>query len=32
MFTYLQPPSGMIVELVDSAIVPFFEQWWSAAL
>ena len=32
MFTYLQPPSGLIVELVDSAVLPFFEQWWSAAL
>ena len=32
LFTYLQPPSGLIVELVDSAVVPFFEQWWSDAL
>ena len=32
MFTYLQPPSGLIVELVDSAVLPFFEQWWADAL
>ena len=32
MFTYLRPPSGLIVELVDSAVQPFFDQWWSAAL
>lgn len=31
MFTYLQPPSGLIVELVDAAVTTFFEQWWSAA-
>jgi len=28
-FTYLRPPSGMIVELVTSAIVPMFERWWA---
>lgn len=33
MFTYLQPPGGgLIVELVDSAVLPHFESWWSAAL
>lgn len=32
VFTYLRPPSGLIVELVDSATLPFFEQWWSSAL
>jgi catechol 2,3-dioxygenase-like lactoylglutathione lyase family enzyme len=32
VFTYLQPPSGLIVELVDRAVLPFFEQWWGAAL
>jgi lactoylglutathione lyase len=32
MFTYLQPASGLIVELVDSAVLPHFETWWSAAL
>lgn len=31
-FTYLQPPSGLIVELVDAALLPHFETWWSAAL
>jgi hypothetical protein len=32
MFTYLQPPSGLIIELVDRAVLPHFEQWWGAAL
>jgi len=32
MFTYLQPPSGLIVELVDAAVLSHFESWWSAAL
>ena len=33
MFTYLQPPSGLIVELVTRAgALAFFEQWWAAAL
>jgi lactoylglutathione lyase len=32
MFTYLQPPSGLIVELVNRAALSFFEQWWAAAL
>ncbi len=32
VFSYLQPPSGLIVELVDRAIQPHFEQWWGAAL
>ncbi len=31
-FSYLQPPSGLIIELVDRAALPFFEQWWGAAL
>ena len=31
-FSYLQPPSGLIIELVDRAVLPFFEQWWGAAL
>ena len=26
MFTYLRPPSGLIVELVDSAVLPFFNS------
>ena len=32
MFSYVQPPSGLIVELVDRAVLPHFEQWWGAAL
>jgi catechol 2,3-dioxygenase-like lactoylglutathione lyase family enzyme len=32
VFTYVQPPSGLIVELVNSAVKPHFEQWWGAAL
>ena len=32
VFTYLQPPSGLIVELVDRVALPAFEQWWGAAL
>ena len=30
VFTYVQPPSGLIVELVDRVVLPMFEQWWSA--
>ena len=30
MFTYLQPPSGLIVELVNRAALSFFEQWWGS--
>ncbi len=32
IYTYVQPPSGLIVELVDRAVAGFFEQWWGAAL
>jgi lactoylglutathione lyase len=32
VFTYVQPPTGLIVELVDRAVLPHFEQWWGAAL
>jgi catechol 2,3-dioxygenase-like lactoylglutathione lyase family enzyme len=32
LFTYLQPPSGLIVELVSTGAQAFFEQWWAAAL
>ncbi len=28
-FTYVIPPSGPIVELVNAAILPFFEAWWA---
>lgn len=32
VFSYVQPPSGLIVELVDSAVLAHFEQWWGGAL
>lgn len=28
-FTYVQPPSGLIVELVSTAIRPMFERWFA---
>ena len=28
-FTYVAPPSGLIVELVWSAIEPMFQRWWA---
>ena len=28
-YTYLAPPSGLIVELVWSAARPMFERWWA---
>jgi catechol 2,3-dioxygenase-like lactoylglutathione lyase family enzyme len=28
-FTYVVPPSGLIVELVNSAIEPMFERWFA---
>jgi len=28
-FTYVQPPSGLIVELVWSAVKPMFERWFA---
>jgi lactoylglutathione lyase len=28
-YTYVQPPSGLIIELVWSAIKPRFESWWA---
>lgn len=28
-FTYVQPPSGLIVEYVTSAIRPMFERWFA---
>jgi catechol 2,3-dioxygenase-like lactoylglutathione lyase family enzyme len=31
-FTYIQPPSGLIVELVDREVLAHFEQWWGDAL
>ena len=32
VFSYIAPPSGFLVELVDRSYESFFEQWWSAAL
>ena len=29
VFTYLQPPSGLIVELVWSRVQPMFERWFA---
>ena len=28
-FTYVQPPSGLVVEFVWSAIAPMFERWFA---
>jgi len=28
-FTYVQPPSGLLVELVWSAIKPMFDRWFA---
>ncbi len=32
VFSYLEPPTGLIVELVDRKVEASFEQWWGAAL
>ena len=29
VFTYVQPPSGLLVELVSSAVRPMFERWFA---
>jgi len=29
-FAYVQPPNGMLVEVVNDAILPMFEEWWAA--
>lgn len=29
VFTYVQPPSGLIVELVWSAVQPMFDRWFA---
>ena len=29
VFTYVQPPSGMLVELVSTAVQPMFERWFA---
>jgi hypothetical protein len=31
-FAYLAPPAGLIVELVDVAVEPHFEAWWSGGV
>jgi catechol 2,3-dioxygenase-like lactoylglutathione lyase family enzyme len=31
VFTYVVPPSGLIVELVWSAVADRFERWWAGA-
>ncbi|MFT6291563.1 MAG: catechol 2,3-dioxygenase-like lactoylglutathione lyase family enzyme [Ilumatobacter sp.] len=31
-FTYVKPPTGLIVELVNRDVLAHFEQWWGAAL
>lgn len=31
VYTYVVPPSGYIVELVWSAVLPRFEAWWAGA-
>jgi catechol 2,3-dioxygenase-like lactoylglutathione lyase family enzyme len=30
VFTYVQPPSGLIVEPVDRRVLAHFEAWWAA--
>ena len=29
VFTYVQPPSGLLVELVSTAVQPMFERWFA---
>ena len=29
IFAYLQPPTGLLVEVVSREIQPFFEAWWA---
>jgi hypothetical protein len=29
-FAYVQPPNGMLAEVVNDEILPMFEQWWAA--
>jgi hypothetical protein len=30
IYAYLQPPGGLVVELVDRVVLPMFESWWAA--
>lgn len=32
VFAYVQPPSGLIVEVVDAVVQPHFDQWWADGL
>ena len=29
VFTYVQPPSGLLVELVATSVRPMFERWFA---
>jgi catechol 2,3-dioxygenase-like lactoylglutathione lyase family enzyme len=29
VFTYVQPPSGLLVEFVSSAVAPMFDRWFA---
>lgn len=31
IFAYLQPPSGLLVEVVSRDIQPYFEAWWAGS-
>ena len=31
-FAYVQPPNGMLVEVVNDALLAMFEQWWAEGL
>lgn len=31
LFTYVVPPCGPIVELVDAIVLPAFEAWWAGS-
>lgn len=32
VFSYVRPPSGLLVELVDRAMLAHFQKWWDAAI
>lgn len=29
-FAYVQPPNGMLVEVVNDDLIPMFDDWWAA--
>lgn len=31
-FAYIQPPNGMLVEVVNESVLPGFETWWADGL